>query len=107
MQRYLICANARFTLCIQPLGSTANQNIPAIHFYNAMMRKHLDCTTQVIGDDLPTIFLVGVQRHDAIDYHAFSIIVLSGLKHDLFLFEFANTRLLQQRNQQTNRSPAY
>ena len=55
-----------------------------------MMRKHLDCTTQVIGDDLPTIFLVGVQRHDAIDYHEFSIIVLSGLKHDLFLFEYAN-----------------
>ena len=72
-----------------------------------MMRKHLDCTTQVIGDDQPNIFLVGVQRHDAIDYHEFSIIVLFGLKHDLFLFECANTRLLQQRNQQTNRSPAY
>ena len=72
-----------------------------------MMRKHLDCATQVIGDDLPTIFLVGVQRHDAIDCHEFSIIVLSGLKHDLFLFECANTRLLQQRNQQTNLSSAY
>ena len=107
MQLYLICANTEFKLCLQSLGSTANQNNPAIHFYNAMMRKHLDCTTQVIRDDLPTIFLESVQRHDAIDYHEFSIIVLSGLKHDLFLFEYANTRLLQKRNQQTNRSPAY
>ena len=92
---------------MQPLASAANHNIFVVHFYIALKRKHLDCTTQVIGDDLPTIFLVGVQRHDAIDYHEFSITVLSGLKHDLFLFECANTRLLQQRNQQTNRSPAY
>ena len=92
---------------MQPIASAANHNILAVNFYVALMRKHLDCTTQVIGDDLPTIFLVGVQRHDAIDYHEFSIIVLSRLKHDLFLFEGANTRLLQQRNQQTNRSPAY
>ena len=52
-------------------------------------------------NELPIISRVGVQRHDAIDYHVYSIIVLAGLKHDLFLFECAKTRLLQQRNQQT------
>ena len=52
-------------------------------------------------NELPIIFRVGVQRHDAIDYHVYSIIVLARLKHDLFLFKRAKTRLLQQRNQQT------
>ena len=52
-------------------------------------------------NELPIIFRVGVQRHDAIGYHVYSIIVLARLKHDLFLFKRAKTRLLQQRNQQT------
>ena len=52
-------------------------------------------------NELPIFFRVGEQRHNAIDYHVYSIIVLGGLKPDLFLFKCAKTRLMQQRNQQT------